>query len=69
MKVRAKSLLTGKYHVREIDVNEQDLQDFLAGKKGLVQEAFPHLPPDDLEFILTGITPEEWAFAVGGDEK
>ena len=26
----------------------------------LVQDAFPHLSPDEREFIITGITKEEW---------
>ena len=27
---------------------------------GLIQEAFPHLTPDEREYVLTGLTPEEW---------
>jgi hypothetical protein len=26
----------------------------------LIQEAMPNLSADDREFIMTGITPEEW---------
>jgi hypothetical protein len=26
----------------------------------LIQRAFPHLTPDQREFLLTGITPAEW---------
>jgi hypothetical protein len=26
----------------------------------LIQDAFPDLSPDDREFLMTGITPEEW---------
>ena len=33
----------------------------------LIQEAFPMLNADQREFILTGITPEEWAETFGED--
>jgi hypothetical protein len=26
----------------------------------MIQDAFPHLTPSQREFILTGISPEEW---------
>ena len=34
----------------------------------LVQNAFPDLSADDREFILTGITPEEWDQIFGKDQ-
>lgn len=34
----------------------------------MIQDAFPMLTADEREFILTGITPEEWDAAFGGDE-
>lgn len=37
-----------------------------AWEKGmLVQDAFPHLDADQREFIVTGITPEEWLETFG----
>ena len=37
-------------------------EQFLAWERGgaLIQEAFPELTADEREFILTGITGEEW---------
>lgn len=37
------------------------------GRKRFVQEIFPHLSAEEREFLLTGITPDEWneAFASG----
>ena len=32
-----------------------------------IQEAMPHLTPDEREFIMTGITAEEWAKEYGSD--
>lgn len=34
----------------------------------LIQKAMPHLTPDQREFIMTGITAEEWDEVFGGDE-
>lgn len=33
----------------------------------LIQNALPHLTPDEREFLLTGITPEEWKATFGGE--
>ena len=35
----------------------------------LIQHAYPMLSDDQREFILTGITPEEWAAAFPEDEE
>lgn len=58
MLIKRRSQMSGI--VREIDlpVTEQQLVAYAAG--ALVQEAFPHLTPDQREFILSGITAEEW---------
>ena len=34
---------------------------------GLIQDAFPFLSPGEREFLMTGITPEEWD-SIFGDE-
>jgi hypothetical protein len=41
---------------------EQMSQGYEAYQQGkLVQEAFPFLSPDQREFLISGLTPEEWA--------
>ena len=40
--------------------------DLEAGE--LIQNVFPDLSPDDREFLMTGVTAEEWAEFVGDDE-
>lgn len=38
-----------------------DIDDYMAWEKGkLIQHALPYLTPDEREFIMTGITPDEW---------
>ena len=58
MLVRKTSLLTGVERVREMDVTQEQLQRWALGEK--IQNVFPHLSVDDREFIMTGITGEEW---------
>ena len=53
----------------EIDVTPEQLRDFYQDKLGLIQDAFPHLNFEEREFILTGITPEEWDELFKYDEE
>ena len=58
MKITNTSGLTGVKHTREIDCTAEQLSKWQAGE--LIQNAFPDLNADDREFLITGITPEEW---------
>lgn len=59
MIVRRMSILTMKIHEREIDITEEQLEAWRRG--ACIQDVVPHLSADDREFIISGITPEEWA--------
>jgi len=52
------SKLTGVTHTLDIPVTENQLDAWKEG--GLIQDIMPHLTPNQREFIMTGITPEEW---------
>ena len=52
------STLTGIRHTREIAITESELNAWRAGD--LIQNVLPNLSPDDREFLISGITPEEW---------
>jgi len=43
----------------EFNIPAERFQRYYAGE-GNVQELFPELCADDREFIMTGITPDEW---------
>lgn len=58
MLIAMTSQLSGKDHVMDLDITEEQVNNFLSGVK--VQDAFPHLKPHEREFLLTGMTPEEW---------
>lgn len=60
------SQLTRKTHAREIDVTNEQIDQWQQGM--LVQDAMPHLSADEREFIMTGITATEWADAFGEAE-
>ncbi len=59
MKVIRTSPFSGKTNVMEIDVTQEQLRSWQVDGV-LIQNAMPHLTPDEREFIKTGITPEEW---------
>lgn len=66
MEITKASALSGNINTREIDCTQEQMENFLNGTK--VQDAFPHLSADDREFILSGITPEEWNEVFGEEE-
>ena len=52
------SILTGITRSVELPVTKAELERWSNGE--LIQYVFPHLSDDDREFLMTGITPEEW---------
>lgn len=58
MLIKKKSTLTGKIHEKEIDVTQEQLDQWIGGK--CIQFVMPHLSLDDREFLISGTTPEEW---------
>jgi hypothetical protein len=66
MKITRTSPFTGKTNTLEINVTEEQLIDWQSGT--LIQHAMPHLTPDEREFLMTGITEEEWDELFSEDE-
>jgi len=63
MLIVRKSRLTGVERAIELPINELHLERWERGQ--LIQDAMPHLTPAQREFVMTGITEEEWAEMVG----
>jgi hypothetical protein len=69
------SSLSGQTNEREIPVEADRLRSYFArreaGKTKPIQIEFPELSADDREFIISGITPDEWegAFGEGSDPR
>ena len=65
-----RSGLTGKVYTMELPLTQREFERGCeAMDRGvLIQYAFPTLNADQREFILTGITPEEWDAHFGPTE-
>lgn len=65
MLVSRVSDLTGNRSTMEIPVSEVALEQwesYSRYERPLIQDFFPALTADEREFILTGITPQEWDY-------
>tara|TARA_X000001388_G_C2116505_1_gene79816 strand:- start:258 stop:458 length:201 start_codon:yes stop_codon:yes gene_type:complete len=58
MKITKTSILSGITRTKEINVNQSQIDKWVAGM--LIQDAMPNVSVDEREFIMTGITSEEW---------
>lgn len=53
-----KSMLSGIIRSKDIPVTQEQLNNWNNGM--LIQEAMPNISSEDREFIMTGVTSEEW---------
>jgi len=58
MIVERMSPFSGKHNKMDLNFTVQQWEAWCAGT--LIQKAMPQLSPDEREFIMTGITPQEW---------
>lgn len=58
MFITKKSILTGIERTLDLDVTQDQIDAWHNGM--LIQDAMPNLSPEDREFIMTGITSDEW---------
>ena len=66
MIITRQSTLTGETHQKEINVTQSQIDNWQAGVH--IQNAMPQLSIHDREFIMTGITSEEWDEHFAEDE-
>lgn len=67
MLITRTSTITGQEHTLDLDINPDQLVRINTGIE-LIQNIVPHLSPSDREFIMTGITDEEWDNMFGSIE-
>lgn len=62
MKVTKRSTLTGKENSQNVDVTVEQLErvENRLNTLELIQDIVPHLSIADREFLMSGITHEEW---------
>lgn len=52
---------------RDLDVTEEQLKTYEEGR-GLIHRIFPTLSESDREFIMSGLTDDDWDFIFSGQE-
>lgn len=63
MQVTRVSPVTRKSNTMELPITEEQMRRWNSGV--LIQDAMPHLTPDQREFLMTGMTPEDWKAVFG----
>lgn len=58
MKITRESIITGKIRTMDIDVTPIQIAAWRAG--GLIQDVMPDISVEEREFIINGVTQEEW---------
>lgn len=66
MKIIRTSRVSAETNVMEIDVTREQIAQWEGGM--LIQDAMPNITSDEREFIMTGITPQEWDSIMGIEE-
>ena len=66
MLVAKTSMISGKTNTMVLSITNAQLERWVGGE--LIQDVFPDLSVDQREFLMTGITPEEWDLTFG-EEK
>lgn len=59
MLITRTSTLSGITRTMDIDVEQHEYQAWMDGQ--LIQYAMPHLSVGDREFLISGVTDDEWA--------
>lgn len=67
MLITRKSMISGIVRTKELAITQAQFDAWYYGGD-LIQSAMPNLSADDHEFILTGMTPEEWQDTFGDSD-
>lgn len=59
MQITKTSRISGTVSTMDLDITSEQLSRIEAGIE-LIQNIVPHLSSDEREFLITGITPQEW---------
>jgi len=69
IQVTRQSVLTRQMNTMELPISQEHLEIYDTVGDILVQDAFPNLDKEQREFLISGITPDEWNKTFGeGDE-
>lgn len=59
IRVIKRSTLSGKIRTRMYKMTKDEIRRYEEGEEN-IQTIFPNMPVNEREFLITGITPEEW---------
>ena len=62
------SVVTRKMNTMELPISQEHLDIYDTVGDILVQDAFPNLDKEQREFLISGITPDEWNKTFGEEE-
>jgi len=65
IQVTRQSVLTRKINTMELPILQEHLDIYDTVGDILVQDAFPNLNAEQREFLISGITPQEWNKYIG----
>ena len=68
IQVTRQSVITKKMNTMELPITQENLDTYETVGDILIQDAFPNLSVEQREFILSGITPQEWNDTFGEEE-
>ena len=69
MKIGRISAFTGAANTMELDIDPEAYATWASGFGPLIQDAFPNLTAGEREFLMTGVTPAEWANLFGTEQE
>jgi hypothetical protein len=65
MKITRTSMFSGVERTIDLPITEQQIAAWIDGT--LIQKAMPQLSADEREFVMTGVTAQEWSDEFGTD--
>jgi hypothetical protein len=68
MFITRRSMFSGNTNTMDLDITSESYSAWMSGDM-LIQHAFPNLTPNEREFLMTGVTPEEWETVITSDEE
>ncbi len=60
-------MFTGIERTLDLPITEAQIAQWQAG--GLIQNVMPELTADEREFVMTGVTAQEWASEFGDEDS
>ena len=69
IQVTRQSAITRKINTMELPITQEHLDMYETVGDILIQDAFPNLNAEQREFLLSGITPQEWNDTFGEEDE